>query len=138
MRNTLLWNLPKREVTNHQVTICSSILIIVEVLKEFFSTKVILQHPNARQNDFPFFIHTYAAIILYEADKLPTEALLYIKWLLERYKGCNKLFFCCSDASKIQPLTSLCTLVQLLPPSTVGCQDCKILQEQPKTSHTLI
>ncbi|XP_071931550.1 uncharacterized protein [Coffea arabica] len=73
---------------------------------------------NARQNDFPFFIHTYAAIILYKADKLPTEALLYIKWLLERYKGCNKLFFCCSDASKIHPLTSLCTLVQLLPPST--------------------
>ncbi|XP_027157763.1 replication factor C subunit 3-like [Coffea eugenioides] len=58
------------------------------------------------------------AIILYEVDKLPTEALLYIKWLLERYKGCNKLFFCCSDASKIHPLTSLCTLVQLLPPST--------------------
>lgn len=134
MRNTLLWNLPKREVTNHQVTICSSILIIVEVLKEFFSTKVILQHPNARQNDFPFFIHTYAAIILYEADKLPTEALLYIKWLLERYKGFNKLFFCCSDASKIQPLTSLCTLVQLLPPSSYRTSWLPRLQNPPRTT----
>ncbi|CDP09315.1 unnamed protein product [Coffea canephora] len=81
------------------------------------SINVNIKHLS-KHNDFPFFIHTYAAIILYKADKLPTEALLYIKWLLERYKGCNKLFFCCSDASKIHPLTSLCTLVQLLPPST--------------------
>ncbi|CAI9103344.1 OLC1v1001807C1 [Oldenlandia corymbosa var. corymbosa] len=57
------------------------------------------------------------AVILYDADKLPTEALLYIKWVLERYKACNKIFFCCSDASRIEPLRSLCTLVQLLPPS---------------------
>ncbi|XVF23009.1 hypothetical protein REPUB_Repub13aG0000900 [Reevesia pubescens] len=57
------------------------------------------------------------AIILCEADKLSTDALLYIKWLLERYKGDNKVFFCCSDVSKLQPVRSLCTLIQLLPPS---------------------
>ncbi|KAF8380707.1 hypothetical protein HHK36_028197 [Tetracentron sinense] len=57
------------------------------------------------------------AIILYEADKLSTDAQLYIRWLLERYRGCNKVFFCCSDASKLQPIKSLCTIIQLLPPS---------------------
>ncbi|XP_044504104.1 replication factor C subunit 3-like [Mangifera indica] len=57
------------------------------------------------------------AIILCEADKLSTDTLLYIRWLLERYKGLNKVFFCCSDASKLQPIKSLCTVVQLFPPS---------------------
>ncbi|CAK9140452.1 unnamed protein product [Ilex paraguariensis] len=56
------------------------------------------------------------AIVLYEADKLSTDALLYIRWLLERYKGCNKLLFCCTDVYKLQPIKS-CTVVQLLPPS---------------------
>ncbi|XP_040998713.1 uncharacterized protein LOC121244619 isoform X1 [Juglans microcarpa x Juglans regia] len=57
------------------------------------------------------------AIILYEAEKLSTDALLYIKWLLERYKGCNKVFFCCSDLSKLEPIKTICTVVQLVPPS---------------------
>ncbi|CAK9158145.1 unnamed protein product [Ilex paraguariensis] len=56
------------------------------------------------------------AIVLYEADKLSTDALLYIRWLLERYRGCNKLLFCCTDVYKLQPIKS-CTFVQLLPPS---------------------
>ncbi|GMP54168.1 hypothetical protein CsSME_00019418 [Camellia sinensis var. sinensis] len=56
-------------------------------------------------------------IILYEADKLSADALLYIKWQLGRHKGCSKVFFCCSDASKLQPIMSLCTVVKLLPPS---------------------
>ncbi|XAR63335.1 hypothetical protein NMG60_11023241 [Bertholletia excelsa] len=56
-------------------------------------------------------------IILHKADKLPTDTLLYLKWQLERHKGCYKVFFCCSDASKLQPITSLCTLVKLNPPS---------------------
>ncbi|KAF4388140.1 hypothetical protein G4B88_021836, partial [Cannabis sativa] len=50
-------------------------------------------------------------------DKLSSDAILYIKWLLERYNVCNKIFFCCSDASKLQALKTTCTVVQLLPPS---------------------
>ncbi|PON56702.1 DNA polymerase III [Parasponia andersonii] len=57
------------------------------------------------------------AIIFYGVDKLSTDAILYIKWLLERYKVCNKIFFCCSDVSKLQAIKNLCTVVQLLPPS---------------------
>ncbi|KAL7591275.1 hypothetical protein Lser_V15G31849 [Lactuca serriola] len=57
------------------------------------------------------------AIILHEADKLSTDALLYIRWVIERYRGCHKIFFCCQDASKLQPLKNICKLVQLLPPS---------------------
>lgn len=65
-----------------------------------------------KKNDYIF-----AAIILYEADMLSTDALLYIKWVLERYKGFSKFFFCCNDVSRLQPIRSLCTVVQLLPPS---------------------
>ncbi|CAI9786068.1 unnamed protein product [Fraxinus pennsylvanica] len=57
------------------------------------------------------------AIILYEADKISTDTLTYIKWILERFKGSNKVFFCCSDLSRLEPVKSLCTVVQLLPPS---------------------
>lgn len=59
----------------------------------------------------------HAAIILHEAEKLSTDALSYIKWMLEKFKGCNKVFFCCSDAKKLQPIVPLCTYVQLLEPS---------------------
>lgn len=92
-----------------------------------FQKKVLLYHQNAKRNGYVSYIIVYAAIIIYEAEKLPTEALFYIRWILERYKGCNKLFFCCSDASKIHPLTSLCTLVQLLPPSTEEVRTSGIL-----------
>ncbi|XP_073045298.1 replication factor C subunit 3-like isoform X2 [Primulina eburnea] len=57
------------------------------------------------------------AIILYETDKLSTDALIYIKWILGKFKGCNKVFFCCRDMSKLLPLKPLCTVVQLLEPS---------------------
>ncbi|KAL0397469.1 UNVERIFIED_CONTAM: Replication factor C subunit [Sesamum calycinum] len=57
------------------------------------------------------------AIVLHEADKLSTDALSYIKWMLEKFKGCNKVFFCCSDAKKLQEIKPLCTYVQLLEPS---------------------
>jgi DNA polymerase III delta prime subunit len=60
---------------------------------------------------------TFVAIILYEVDKLSTDALLYMGWLLERYKGCNKVFFCCSDVTKLQPIKAICTVVKLLPPT---------------------
>lgn len=58
-----------------------------------------------------------AAIILHEADKLSTDALLYIRWVIERYRGCHKVFFCCQDASKLQHLMNICKLIQFLPPS---------------------
>ncbi|KAF5202369.1 Replication factor c subunit [Thalictrum thalictroides] len=58
------------------------------------------------------------AIILHEADRLSTDTQLYIRWLMDRNKGCNKIFFCCHDASKLQTIKSLCKVVQLLPPST--------------------
>ncbi|KAJ8755834.1 hypothetical protein K2173_024379 [Erythroxylum novogranatense] len=58
------------------------------------------------------------AIILYEADKLSADGLFYIKWLLERYKGVTKFFFCCGDASRLQPIKTLCNVVQLFPPSS--------------------
>ncbi|XP_074325353.1 replication factor C subunit 3-like isoform X2 [Apium graveolens] len=59
----------------------------------------------------------YKAIVLYEADKLSTDALLYIKWILEKHNGCNKVFFCCNDVSKLQPIQTLFRLIKLLPPS---------------------
>ncbi|KAL0425500.1 UNVERIFIED_CONTAM: Replication factor C subunit [Sesamum radiatum] len=40
-----------------------------------------------------------------------------VKWMLEKFKGCNKVFFCCSDAKKLQEIKPLCTYVQLLEPS---------------------
>lgn len=71
------------------------------------------------------FISVSAALILYEADKLSTDALLYIKWLLERYKGCNyKVFFCCSDVAKLQAIKTICTVVELLPPSKNEVRTC--------------
>lgn len=60
----------------------------------------------------------HAAIILYEADKLSADALSYIKWMLEKFKGCNKVFFCCKDAKKLQQIMPLCRFVQLNKPST--------------------
>ncbi|GFY92095.1 plant invertase/pectin methylesterase inhibitor superfamily protein [Actinidia rufa] len=56
-------------------------------------------------------------IILNKADKLSADVLVYIKWQLERHRGCSKVFFCCIDASKLQPIIPLCTIVKLLPPS---------------------
>ncbi|KAF2305426.1 hypothetical protein GH714_005167 [Hevea brasiliensis] len=50
-------------------------------------------------------------------DKLSADAVLYIKWLLERNKGSSMFFFCCSDVSKLQPIKELCTYVRLLLPS---------------------
>ncbi|XP_051123886.1 uncharacterized protein LOC127246494 isoform X2 [Andrographis paniculata] len=57
------------------------------------------------------------AIILHEADKLSIDALSYIRWMLGKFEGCNKVFFCCSDAKKLQVIKPICTSVQLLEPS---------------------
>ncbi|BBG97170.1 ATPase family associated with various cellular activities [Prunus dulcis] len=83
--------------------------VIVELMRE--------TQDKTTNKALPCGLDNCRAIILYEADKLSTDALLYIKWLLERYKGCNKVFFCCSDVSKLQAIKSLCTVVELLPPS---------------------
>jgi len=84
--------------------------VIVELMKE-------TQRKIPNKSALPCSLDNCRALILYEADKLSTDALLYIKWLLERYKGCNKVFFCCSDVTKLQAIKSLCTVVELLPPS---------------------
>ncbi|XP_058104062.1 replication factor C subunit 3-like [Magnolia sinica] len=57
------------------------------------------------------------AIVLYRADKLSADSQHYIRWIMERHKGCNKILFCCSDISKLRPVRSICTPIQLLPPS---------------------
>ncbi|XP_020261259.1 replication factor C subunit 3-like [Asparagus officinalis] len=59
----------------------------------------------------------FRAIVVHEADKLSTDAQFYIRWIMEKYKGCNKIFFCCSDASKLQTIKHLCKIVELRPPS---------------------
>ncbi|XP_071686194.1 replication factor C subunit 3-like [Rutidosis leptorrhynchoides] len=82
--------------------------VIVELIKE---TNKLTHNTERCSND------NCRAIILYEADKLSTDALLYIRWVIERYRGCHKIFFCCQDALKLQPLKNICKLVQLLPPS---------------------
>ncbi|KAL3742567.1 hypothetical protein ACJRO7_017957 [Eucalyptus globulus] len=81
--------------------------VIVELIKENhnrISKKAPKNHDICR------------AMILYEADRLSTDTLLYLRWLLERYKH-SKIFFCCSDVSKLQPIRTLCTVIQLSPPS---------------------
>ncbi|KAK4414359.1 Replication factor C subunit [Sesamum alatum] len=82
--------------------------VIVELIKEKSQTSDNTLHCNEEN---------CKAIVLYEADKLSTDALSYIKWMLEKFKGCNKVFFCCSDAKKLQEIKPLCTYVQLLEPS---------------------
>ncbi|KAK9911342.1 hypothetical protein M0R45_035259 [Rubus argutus] len=84
--------------------------VIVELMKE-------TQNKIPNKSALPCSLDNCRALILYEADKLSTDALLYIKWLLERYKGCNKVFFCCSDVEKLQAIKTICTVIELLPPS---------------------
>ncbi|KAJ0113169.1 hypothetical protein Patl1_00005 [Pistacia atlantica] len=92
--------------------------VILELMKE---TQSKLSNKGLQSNP-----DNSKAILLCEADKLSTDALLYVRWLLERHKGLNNIFFCCSDVSKLQPIKSLCTVVQLFPPSK---------QEKLVTSH---
>lgn len=113
--------------------------IIVELIKETHGklSDRAPQAPNCRGNYFflaepePFLftsqtrIFSYmslkdmmvsVAVILYEADKLSTDALLYIRWLLEKYRN-TKVIFCCTDIFKLQPIRMLCSVLKLLPPS---------------------
>ncbi|XP_027357023.1 uncharacterized protein LOC113866343 [Abrus precatorius] len=86
--------------------------VIVQLFKETYGITI--------NNSLPCSSDNCQAIVLCEAEKLSLESLLYIKWLLEKYKGCNKVFFCCSDESKLEPVKPLCTTVRLSPPS---CQE---------------
>lgn len=86
--------------------------VIVDLLKETYQTIIL-------NNSLPCTPKNCQAIIIYEAERLSTELLMYIKWMLERYiKGCNKVFFCCSDESKLQIVKPLCNTFRLSPPST--------------------
>ncbi|CAJ1972956.1 unnamed protein product [Sphenostylis stenocarpa] len=84
--------------------------VIVDLFKETYGEVVDNSQPCCPEN--------CKAIVLYEAERLSIESLLYIKWLLEKYKGCNKVFFCCSDESKLQPVKPLCITLRLSSPST--------------------
>ncbi|PIA58574.1 hypothetical protein AQUCO_00500480v1 [Aquilegia coerulea] len=84
--------------------------VVIELIKEKYK----MGSDQAMQCDSSICHVT----ILHEADRLSTDTQLYIRWLMERNKGCNKIFFCCHDASKLQTIKSLCKVVQLLPPST--------------------
>ncbi|XP_072987023.1 replication factor C subunit 3-like isoform X2 [Typha latifolia] len=75
----------------------------------------------------------YRVIVLHEADKLSTDAQHYIRWLMEKYEGCNRIFFCCSDASKLQVVKNLCNVVKLLPPSVGEIVD--VLEYIAKQEH---
>ncbi|XP_057999450.1 replication factor C subunit 3-like [Hevea brasiliensis] len=83
--------------------------VIVELIKE--------RSKGMSKKDLQSKYDNCRAIILYNADKLSADAVLYIKWLLERNKGSSMFFFCCSDVSKLQPIKELCTYVRLLLPS---------------------
>ncbi|KAE8650277.1 hypothetical protein Csa_010879 [Cucumis sativus] len=82
-----------------------------------FEKQVIVQLMKESHSPLPCNHANCRGILLCEADQLSIETLMYIKWAMERYKGCSKIFFCCSDASKLLLLSSLCTLVRLSPPS---------------------
>ncbi|KAI4356219.1 hypothetical protein L6164_000258 [Bauhinia variegata] len=88
--------------------------VLVDLFNETYEKLLNSSAPHSYEN-----CH---AIVLYESEKLSTESLLYIKWLLEKYKGtgCHKVFFCCSDRCKLQAVKALCTTVKLAPPT---CED---------------
>ncbi|RLN42768.1 hypothetical protein C2845_PM01G47150 [Panicum miliaceum] len=56
-------------------------------------------------------------IVIHDADKLSSDLQRYIGWFLGRYAGCNKIIFCCSDASNLEAVRHLCKVVTLQPPS---------------------
>ncbi|KAK4379568.1 hypothetical protein RND71_001430 [Anisodus tanguticus] len=87
-----------------------------------YEKHVIVELINERKNktsrrSAPCNHNDCKAIVLCEADKLSTDALLYTKWMIERYEGCYKVFFCCSDITKLQPIKSICKVVHLQKPS---------------------
>ncbi|XP_031248868.1 replication factor C subunit 3-like [Pistacia vera] len=61
--------------------------------------------------------HVCRAITLCTAEKLPKDSQLHIQSLLETFKGHCKVIFCCHDVSQLHKLSSVCKIIQLLPPS---------------------
>ncbi|KAI9104291.1 hypothetical protein K1719_022863 [Acacia pycnantha] len=85
--------------------------VVADLLKETYDKIINISMPCEPKN-----CH---AIIIYEAEKLSSQSLLYIKWMLERYNnGCNKVFFCCADESKLQIVKPICKTFRLAPPPT--------------------
>ncbi|TYK17490.1 replication factor C subunit 3-like [Cucumis melo var. makuwa] len=82
-----------------------------------FEKQVIVQLMKESHSPLPCNHANCRGISLCEADQLSNETLMYVKWAIERNKGCTKIFFCCTDASKLHLLSSVCTLVHLSPPS---------------------
>lgn len=58
-----------------------------------------------------------AVIVLFQAERLSSDAQHYIRWIMERYKASCRIVFCCSDASKLLLIRAVCTRIHLLPPS---------------------
>ncbi|PWZ55874.1 Replication factor C subunit 3 [Zea mays] len=80
--------------------------IITTLLSESIpSPSSVCDHTNCR------------VIVIHDADKLSFDLQHYIGWFLGRYAGCNKIIFCCSDASNLEAIKHLCKVVTLQPPS---------------------
>lgn len=79
-----------------------------------FSSKFLHRH---RLTTYHAINGTCTAVIIYGADKLSIETMSYIKWMLEKFKGCNKVIFCCRDARKLEAIRPLCTYIKLLEPT---------------------
>ncbi|KAL6008357.1 hypothetical protein ACLOJK_033866 [Asimina triloba] len=79
--------------------------VIVAVIEESKTTNAECDHALCR------------VVVLYQADRLSTDAQHYIRWIMERYKGCIRVMFCCSDVSRLQPMRDICKHIPLSPPS---------------------
>ncbi|KAK9275163.1 hypothetical protein L1049_022422 [Liquidambar formosana] len=86
---------------------------IMELMKKTYSSNLL------NQNNMQINHTNHKAIVLYGAEKLSRNAQLYIRSLSDSYSSHNKVIFCCSDISKLQHLWSLCTVIELLPPSNM-------------------
>ncbi|XP_034576489.2 replication factor C subunit 5 [Setaria viridis] len=80
--------------------------VITNLLSESIpSPNLVCDHTNCR------------VVVIHDADKLSSDLQHYIGWFLGRYAGCNKIIFCCSDASNLEAVKHLCKVVTLQPPS---------------------
>ncbi|CAL4923974.1 unnamed protein product [Urochloa decumbens] len=80
--------------------------VITTLLNESIpSSNSVCDHTNCR------------VVVIHDADKLSSDLQHYIGWFLGRYAGCNKIIFCCSDASNLEAVKHLCKVVTLQPPS---------------------
>jgi replication factor C subunit 3/5 len=69
-------------------------------------------------------VYLCAVVVIHDADKLSSDLQDYIGWFLGKYEGCNKIIFCCNDASNLEAMKKFCKVVTLQPPSfdeVLGC-----------------